>query len=157
MAIKATGPLSSKVVLLIEDNEDDERLTLRALRRNNVMNEVVVACDGQEALDYLFGQGTYAGRSSADIPEVIVLDLNLPKVTGLEVLERIRSSPETRSIPVVVLTASSDQAQVERSYAAGANSYVQKPSDANEFSDVVLQIAMYWLLLNRNTAIPAKV
>ena len=157
MAIKATGPLSSKVVLLIEDNEDDERLTLRALRRNNVMNEVVVACDGQEALDYLFAQGKYAGRSASDVPEVIVLDLNLPKVTGLEVLERIRSNPETKPIPVVVLTSSADMAQIERSYLAGANSYVQKPSDPNEFSDVVLQIAMYWLLLNRNAAIPTKV
>lgn len=139
----------SKLILLIEDNEDDQRLTLRALRRNNVMNEVVVACDGQEAVDYLFGTGSFSGRDLSVMPAVVVLDLNLPGLSGLEVLKRIRATPETRRIPVVVLTSSSDENQIEESYAMGANSFVQKPNDPSDFSEMVLQMAMYWLLLNR--------
>ena len=139
----------SKLILLIEDNEDDQRLTLRALRRNNIMNEVVVACDGQEAVDYLFGTGSFSGRDLSVMPAVVVLDLNLPGLTGLEVLERIRSTEATRRIPVVVLTSSQDENQIEAAYARGANSYVQKPNDPSEFSEMVLQVAMYWLLLNR--------
>ena len=139
----------SKLILLIEDNEDDQRLTLRALRRNNIMNEVVVACDGQEAVDYLFGTGSFAGRDLSVMPAVVVLDLNLPGLSGLEVLKRIRATPETRRIPVVVLTSSSDESQIEESYAMGANSFVQKPNDPSDFSEMVLQMAMYWLLLNR--------
>lgn len=139
----------SKLILLIEDNEDDQRLTLRALRRNNIMNEVVVACDGQEAVDYLFGTGSFSGRDLSVMPAVVVLDLNLPGLSGLEVLKRIRATPETRRIPVVVLTASEDENQIEESYAMGANSFVQKPQDPSDFSEMVLQMAMYWLLLNR--------
>ena len=141
----------SKLILLIEDNEDDQRLTLRALRRNNIMNEVVVACDGQEAVDYLFGTGSFAGRDLSVMPAVVVLDLNLPGLSGLEVLKRIRGTAETRRIPVVVLTSSEDEDQIEQSYAQGANSYVRKPNDPSDFSEMVLQMAMYWLLLNRTT------
>lgn len=139
----------SKLILLIEDNEDDQRLTLRALRRNNIMNEVVVACDGQEAVDYLFGTGSFAGRDLSVMPAVVVLDLNLPGLSGLEVLNRIRTTAETKRIPVVVLTSSEDENQIEQAYSQGANSYVQKPNDPSDFSEMVLQMAMYWLLLNR--------
>lgn len=139
----------NKLILLIEDNEDDQRLTLRALRRNNIMNEVVVACDGQEAVDYLFGTGSFAGRDLSVMPAVVLLDLNLPGVSGLEVLRRIRATSETKRIPVVVLTSSEDENQIEEAYGQGANSYVQKPNDPSDFSDMVLQMAMYWLLLNR--------
>ena len=139
----------SKLILLIEDNEDDQRLTLRALRRNNIMNEVVVACDGQEAVDYLFGTGSFAGRDLSVMPAVVVLDLNLPGLSGLEVLKRIRTTSETKRIPVVVLTSSEDENQIEQAYSQGANSYVQKPNDPSDFSEMVLQMAMYWLLLNR--------
>ena len=141
--------LDSKLILLIEDNEDDQRLTLRALRRNNIMNEVVVACDGQEAVDYLFGTGSFSGRDLSVMPAVVVLDLNLPGLSGLDVLKRIRNTPETRRIPVVVLTSSEDENQIEESYASGANSFVRKPDDPSDFSEMVLQMAMYWLLLNR--------
>jgi two-component system response regulator len=141
----------SKVILLIEDNIDDERLTLRALRRNNIMNEVVVACDGQEAIDYLFGSGSYAGRDMNVMPAVVMLDLKLPRLSGLEVLKRIREDPRTTRLPVVVLTSSEDEQQIEQAYALGANSFIQKPTDPSEFSEMVLQLAMYWLLLNRTT------
>ncbi len=146
--------LDSKLILLIEDNIDDERLTLRALRRNNIMNEVVVACDGQEAIDYLFGSGSFTGRDMSVMPAVVILDLKLPRLSGLEVLKRIRANEQTRRIPVVVLTASEDDMQIESSYAFGANSYVHKPTDPAEFSEMVLQLAMYWLLLNRT--MPAR-
>jgi two-component system response regulator len=144
-----SSSLDSKLILLIEDNIDDERLTLRALRRNNVMNEVVVACDGQEAVDYLFGSGSFTGRDMSVMPAVVILDLKLPRLSGLEVLQRIRANEQTRRIPVVVLTASEDENQVEASYALGANSYIHKPTDPGEFSEMILQVAMYWLLLNR--------
>ncbi|MGV3615179.1 MAG: response regulator [Fimbriimonas sp.] len=143
--------LDSKLVLLIEDNIDDERLTLRALRRNNIMNEVVVACDGQEAIDYLFGSGSFTGRDMSVMPAVVILDLKLPRLSGLEVLKRIRTDERTKRLPVVVLTSSEDVNQVEESYALGANSFIQKPTDPAEFSEMVLQVAMYWLLLNRTT------
>lgn len=143
--------LDSKLILLIEDNIDDERLTLRALRRNNIMNEVVVACDGQEAIDYLFGSGSFAGRDMSVMPAVVVLDLKLPRLSGLEVLKRIRTDERTKRLPVVVLTSSEDASQVEESYALGANSFIQKPTDPAEFSEMVLQVAMYWLLLNRTS------
>ncbi|HLK15047.1 MAG TPA: response regulator [Fimbriimonadaceae bacterium] len=142
----------NKLILLIEDDVDDERLTLRALRRNNIMNEVVVACDGQEAIDYLFGAGKYEGRDTREKPAVVVLDLHLPKLSGLEVLRRIRESETTKQIPVVVLTSSEDDAQIQACYASGANSYIRKPTDPSEYSEMVLQLAMYWLLLNRTTA-----
>lgn len=141
----------SKIILLIKDNVDDERLTLRSLRRNNIMNEVVVACDGQEAIDYLFGKGKFEGREISQMPSVVILDLKLPKVSGFEVLELIRANERTKRIPVVVLTASDDPAQVEKSYALGANSFIRKPQDPSEFGDTILNVAMYWLLLNRIT------
>src|SRR5580704_7972727 len=146
-----SSSLDSKLILLIEDNIDDERLTLRALRRNNIMNEVVVACDGQEAIDYLFGSGSFTGRDMTVMPAVVILDLKLPRLSGLEVLKRIRANEQTRRIPVVVLTASEDETQVEASYALGANSYIHKPTDPADFSEMILQVAMYWLLLNRTT------
>ncbi len=146
--VKATS-LDSKLILLIEDNIDDERLTLRALRRNNIMNEVVVACDGQEAIDYLFGQGSFTGRDMSVMPAVIILDLKLPRLSGLEVLKRIRDTETTKRIPVVVLTASEDKMQILESYKLGANSFITKPTDPAEFSEMILQVAMYWLLLNR--------
>ena len=139
----------SKIILLIEDNTDDERLTLRALRRNNVINEVVVAVDGQQALDYLFGSGTFEGRDLDVMPSVVILDLKLPRLSGIEVLERIRSNPQTTHIPVVVLTANEDENQIVEAYKRGANSFVQKPTDPSEYSEMVLQLTMYWLLLNR--------
>jgi two-component system response regulator len=148
---KSSGPasLDSKLILLIEDNIDDERLTLRALRRNNVMNEVVVAVDGQEAIDYLFGTGSFTGRDMSVMPAFVILDLKLPKLSGLEVLDRIRADVRTHRIPVVVLTSSDEANRIEESYAHGANSFIQKPTDPSEFSEMVLQVAMYWLLLNR--------
>jgi CheY-like chemotaxis protein len=153
MASNSNTPtgLGSKLILLIEDNIDDERLTLRALRKNNIMNEVVVACDGQEAVDYLFGTGSFSGRDMSIMPAVIILDLKLPRLSGLDVLKRIREDSRTRRIPVVVLTASEDERQIEESYALGANSFIQKPTDTSDFSEMVLQLAMYWLLLNRTT------
>jgi CheY-like chemotaxis protein len=147
-----TERLESKLILLIEDNIDDERLTLRALRKNNIINEVVVACDGQEAVDYLFGTGSFMGRDLSVMPAVIILDLKLPRIGGLEVLKRIRADVRTKSIPVVVLTASEDESQVGESYANGANSFIQKPTDPSDFSEMVLQVAMYWLLLNRTAS-----
>ena len=151
MANLGTTGSESKVILLIEDNIDDERLTLRALRRNNIMNEVVVACDGQEAIDYLFGSGSYAGRDMNVMPAVVMLDLKLPRLSGLEVLTRIRTDERTKRLPVVVLTSSEDEQQVEQAYILGANSFVHKPTDPGDFSEMVLQLAMYWLLLNRTT------
>jgi two-component system, response regulator len=149
MANFASPGSESKLILLIEDNIDDERLTLRALRKNNIMNEVVVACDGQEAIDYLFGTGTFSGRDMSVMPAVVILDLKLPKLSGLEVLKRIRSETHTKRLPVVVLTSSEDEQQIEESYAMGANSFIKKPNDPMEFSEMILQVAMYWLLLNR--------
>lgn len=137
-----------KVVLLIEDNPDDERLTLRALSRNNIMNEVVVAYDGQHALDYLFCEGEFASRDPHESPAVIILDLRLPKISGTEVLRRIRADSRTKSLPVVVLTSSDDPSEVDTCYALGANSYVRKPVDSGDFADMVLHVGLYWLLVN---------
>ena len=141
--------MNNKLVLLIEDNTDDERLTLRALRKNNIMNEVVVAYDGQEALDYLFGTGTYSGRDMSSMPAVVILDLKLPKLSGFEVLKQIRAKEETRTTPVIVLTSSDDANQIDECYRLGANSYIRKPNDPVEYSDMILQLGMYWLLLNQ--------
>lgn len=140
----------SKLILLIEDNADDERLTRRAMRRNNVDNEIVVAVDGQEAVDWLFGVGEYADRDMTEMPSVVVLDLKLPRLSGLEVLQRIRSDVRTKRLPVVVLTASEDEDQMRAAYAAGANSFVRKPTDPSEFGDMILNLSMYWLLVNRD-------
>jgi two-component system, response regulator len=140
----------SKLVLLIEDDVDDERLTLRTLRKNNIDNEVVVACDGQEAIDFLFKKGSFTG-SDAGLPALILLDLKLPKLSGLEVLRKIREREETRHIPVVVLTASSDPSQIDEAYLAGANSFVRKPDDTAGYSEAILSISLYWLMLNENS------
>jgi CheY-like chemotaxis protein len=136
------------VILLIEDNPDDEALTLRALRKNNLANRVEVARDGVEALDYLFGTGPYEGRPLPNLPTVVLLDLKLPKVGGLEVLQKIRSHPRTRMLPVVVLTSSKEDQDLITSYSSGANSYIRKPVDFVEFVEAVRQLGMYWLVLN---------
>ena len=137
-----------KAILLVEDNADDEELTVRALKRNNVTNELVVARDGVEALDYLVGTGKYAGRNTAILPGLVLLDLKLPKIDGLEVLRRIRADERTRRMPVTMLTSSKQEQDVIRSYDLGANSYIRKPVDFNQFSDAVRQLGLYWLMLN---------
>ena len=140
--------MQKKSLLLVEDNPDDEALTLRALRKYNLANEVVVARDGQEALDYVFAEGDYSDRDASDLPQVILLDLKLPKVDGLEVLERLRGSSRTRHIPVVVLTSSNEQQDIVKSYDLGANSYVRKPVDFEQFLEAARQLGLYWLVLN---------
>jgi two-component system response regulator len=135
-------------ILLVEDNADDELLTRRTLRKNNICNEVVVARDGAEALDYLFVTGAHAGRDPSAMPQVILLDLHLPKIDGLEVLRRIRADERTRLLPTVVFTSSSEQADVIDGYGLGANSYIRKPVDASEFRAAVGQLGMYWMVLN---------
>lgn len=136
------------VILLVEDNPDDEALTIRALKKNNIANEVVVARDGAEALDYLFGTGAHAGRDANQLPQVVLLDLKLPKVDGLEVLERIRSDSRTKLLPVVILTSSKEDRDLVESYSRGANSYVRKPVDFQEFLEAAKQLGLYWLVLN---------
>jgi two-component system response regulator len=136
-------------ILLVEDNPDDEALTLRALKKNRIANEVVVCRDGAEALDYLFARGAFAGRDGSDLPQVILLDLKLPKVDGLEVLRQIRADGRTSIVPVVILTSSREDEDIARSYQLGANSYVRKPVDFVEFSEAARQLGMYWLLLNQ--------
>lgn len=138
----------SKRILLVEDNPDDAELTLRALKKNNIMNEVVVARDGVEALDYLLGIGTHAGRDVDDTPTVVLLDLKLPKVDGLEVLKRMRADSRTKLIPVVILTSSREERDVINGYKLGANSYVRKPVDFNQFMEAAKQLGLYWLILN---------
>jgi CheY-like chemotaxis protein len=138
----------SRIILLVEDNPDDVALTLRVLKKHNIANEVVVAHDGVEALDYLFGGGAYAGRDLRQQPQVILLDLKLPKVDGLEVLRRVRNDPRTRLQPVVILTSSNEEKDRGNSYALGANSYIRKPVDFNQFAESVRQLGLYWLLLN---------
>ncbi len=140
--------MSRKTLLLVEDNPDDEMLTIRALRKHNLANEIVVARDGQEALDYLFREGEYAGQPLEEYPQVILLDLKLPKVDGLQVLEAIRSREQTRHIPVVVLTSSNEERDIVRSYDLGANSYVRKPVDFERFVEAARQLGLYWLVLN---------
>jgi two-component system, response regulator len=136
------------VILLVEDNRDDEALTLRALTKSNINNRVVVAHDGVEALDYLFGTGTYAGRDLTEMPQVILLDLKLPRVDGLEVLRRLRAEQRTRLLPVVILTSSNEERDRINGYGMGANSYVRKPIDFNRFLEAARQLGLYWLTLN---------
>ena len=140
--------MSERTILLVEDNRDDEALTLRALRRANVANAVVVARDGVEALDYLFATGTYAGRDVRDLPQVVLLDLKLPKIDGAEVIRRIRADARTRLVPVVILTSSNEEQDRLATYALGANSYVRKPVDFTAFAEAVRQLGLYWVLLN---------
>jgi two-component system, response regulator len=140
--------MSDKVILLVEDNPDDEMLTIRALKKNNVFNEVVVARDGVEALDYLFGTGIHAGRDPNNPPALILLDLKLPKIDGLEVLRRLRADPRTRRLPIVILTSSKEEQDLFKSYDLGANSYIRKPVDFDQFVEAVRQLGLYWLVLN---------
>lgn len=140
--------MGNKVILLVEDNPDDRLLTVRALKRHNIANTIVEAKDGEEALDYLHGTGAHAGRDPKEQPQVVLLDLKLPKVDGLEVLQRMRAHPSTRRTPVVVLTSSNEQRDLIASYDLGANSYVRKPVDFEEFIEAARQLGMYWLLLN---------
>jgi two-component system response regulator len=142
--------MNEKIILLVEDNADDEELTLRALKKNNIQNEVVVARDGVEALDYLFGTGAYAGRDTSNVPSVTLLDLKLPKVDGLEVLKRLRAEERTKFLPVVILTSSKEDQDLLNGYKFGANSYIRKPVDFAQFMEAVRNLGLYWLLLNES-------
>ena len=140
--------MKGKVILVVEDNPIDEALTLRALKKSNVANDVVVVRDGVEALDYLFGTGTHEGRDSHVMPQMVLLDLKLPKVDGLEVLKKLRADERTRRLPVVVFTSSSEEEDIIKSYNLGANSYVRKPVGFDQFLEATKQLGIYWLLLN---------
>jgi CheY-like chemotaxis protein len=146
--------MANKSILLVEDNLDDVDLTLHALKKNNIKNEIVVAYDGAEALDYLFGTGKYSGRDLSLMPTIILLDLKLPKIDGIEVLRRIRASELTKFLPVVILTSSKEEQDILKGYSFGVNSYVRKPVDFNQFAEAVSHLGLYWLLLNE--APPAK-
>jgi|SRR5579859_686413 len=137
-----------KVILLVEDNPDDEALTVRALKKNNIINEIVVVRDGVEALDYLFGEGAHAGRDTSMVPQVILLDLKLPKLDGLGVLRRLRADARTKLLPVVLLTSSNEEEDLLNGYGLGANSYVRKPVDFDQFKEAIRQLSLYWLVLN---------
>lgn len=139
---------ANKEILLVEDDPDDEALTLRALRKSHLLNKIVVARDGAEALDYLHCTGTYSGRDPAQQPQVVLLDLNLPRISGLQVLRQLRADERTQRTPVVILTTSKEEEDMVASYKLGANSYVRKPVDFGEFAKVVNNIGLYWLLLN---------
>ncbi len=138
----------NKVILLVEDNPDDEELTVHALTKSNVLNSVQVARDGAEALDYLFAAGAHAGRDVGDLPAIVLLDLKLPKIDGLQVLQRIRGDQRTSLLPVVILTSSAEEQDLLRGYKLGANSYIRKPVDFLKFADAVKQLQLYWLVLN---------
>ena len=141
--------MREKMILLVEDNPDDEALTMRALKQSKLANEIVITRDGNEALEFLFATGKYDGRDVSHTPAVILLDLKLPKLSGLEVLQRLRADPRTRLTPVVVLTSSSEDEDMLRSYELGANSYVRKPVVFGKFADAVSQLGLYWILLNQ--------
>ncbi len=140
--------MKEKMILLVEDNPDDEELTLRALRKSNIANDVFVARDGSDALDFLFCTGKHAGRDPLAMPAVVLLDLKLPKLNGIDVLNRMRADPRTKLIPVVILTSSSEDEDMLRSYQSGANSYVRKPVEFSAFAGAVTQLGVYWMLLN---------
>ncbi|MGA2368618.1 MAG: response regulator [Dehalococcoidia bacterium] len=140
--------MNSKNILLVEDNPSDVKLTKRALEQNQITNELIVAEDGREALDYLFGAGRHAGRDIRDLPAVILLDLKLPRVDGLEVLKEIRKNEFTSLLPVVILTSSSQEEDLMQSYKLGANSYIRKPVNFSQFTEAVRNLGMYWMLLN---------
>jgi two-component system, response regulator len=140
--------MNSKMILLVEDNPDDEALTIRALQKNNIRNKVEIVRDGAEALDFLFCSGAYAGRDPNDVPQVVLLDLKLPKVDGLEVLRRIRADKRTLLLPVVILTSSKEEQDLLESYKNGANSYVRKPVNFDQFVEATRQLGLYWLILN---------
>jgi len=140
--------MNNKVILLVEDNPDDEALTRRALVKNQIRNELMVAHDGDEAICWIFGTGQYEGRDVNQTPTLILLDLKLPKVEGLEVLRRIRADARTRLLPVVILTSSKEEQDLVRGYGLGANSYIRKPVDFSQFSEAIRQLGLYWLVLN---------
>ncbi len=140
--------MEERTILLVEDNPDDELLTLRAFKKSNILNKVVVVRDGAEALDFLFTTGPYVGRDPRSLPQLVLLDLKLPKIDGLEVLRRLRSNERTRSLPVVVLTSSSEEQDIINSYGLGANSYIRKPVDFSQFTEAVRQLGLYWMVLN---------
>jgi len=140
--------MPDKVILLVEDNPDDEKLTVRALKKNNIANDVVVACDGVEALDYLFGTGAHAGRDTNVQPALVLLDLKLPRMDGQEVLRRIRADDRTKRLPIVILTSSKEEQDLMNGYNGGVNSYIRKPVDFTQFTEVVRQLGLYWLVLN---------
>ncbi len=146
--------MNDRTILLVEDNPDDEALTLRALRKNNILNEITVARDGAEALDYLFCRGVYASRDPCQKPAVALLDLKLPKVDGMEVLKRLRADERTRLLPVVILTSSKEEQDLVNGYRLGANSYIRKPVDFNQFMEAVRQLGLYWLVLNESPPAP---
>jgi CheY-like chemotaxis protein len=143
------SPMSDKLIMVVEDNPDDEELTLRALRHGKVANEIVVTRDGSEALEFMFGTGKYEGRDISKMPAVVLLDLKLPKLSGLDVLQRLRADPRTKLVPIVVLTSSSEEEDMLRSYQWGANSYVRKPVEFTAFASAVSQLGIYWMLINQ--------
>lgn len=140
--------MADKVILLVEDNPDDEALTMRALKKSGVANEIIVARDGAEALDYLFGTGAYAGRDLSVLPPLTLLDLKLPRIDGLEVLRRLRKDERTQNLPVVILTSSKEEQDLINCYQLGCNSYIRKPVDYEQFTESVRQLGLYWLVLN---------
>jgi two-component system, response regulator len=142
-------------VLLVEDNDDDVQLTLRAFKKHNLANEIHVATDGQAALDFLFGTGKHAERARAQLPHVVLLDLKLPRIDGLEVLKQIRANPRTRLLPVVVLTSSKEERDLVESYRLGANSYVRKPVDFQQFTEAAQSLGLYWMVLNLSAPVTA--
>ena len=141
--------MENNVILLVEDNPKDEALTLRALRKSNILNDVVVAHDGVEALEYLFGTGAHAGRDTTLMPQLTLLDLKMPRVDGLQVLKRMREDERTKRLPVVIFTSSDEEEDLIRSYDLGANSYVRKPVEFSQFVEATKQLGLYWLVLNR--------
>ena len=145
--------MQQKIILLVEDNPDDVELTLHALKKNKITNKIVVAEDGKEALDYLFGEGMYAERDISKTPVLILLDLNLPKIDGIEVLKRIKSEERTCLLPTVILTSSNEEKDLVNGYRFGANSYIRKPVDFNQFAEAIRQLGLYWLVLNETPPI----
>lgn len=148
--------MNAKVILLVEDNLKDEMLTLRALKKSGIVNDVAVTRDGAEALDFLFTTGAYSSRNPMDGPALVLLDLNLPKIGGLEVLKRLRADERTKLLPVVILTSSDEEKDLIEGYARGANSYVRKPVEFNEFAGAVKQLGLYWLILNEPAPLGRK-
>jgi two-component system response regulator len=141
--------MNSQCILLVEDNPNDQELTIRAFKKNNISNEIIIANNGVEALEYLFKTGSHADENSADLPQVVILDLKLPKVNGLEVLKQIRENERTKYLPVVILTSSAEERDIIEGYRLGTNAYVRKPVDFLEFTEAVKQLGLFWLLLNR--------